>query len=308
VVVGAKWDEWRAWIEYWRLPEPDVALQYDLRGATTNTWWLDTPTVNMGFWGEADPSDPDAIEAANRALFDLVAGDASIEPGNTVLDAGSGFAVNAMQIASRHGARVVGLNVSKVQTDIGLRLVHDAGLEDQIELVIGDATAIPLPSETIDRVVSVEAAFHFSTREAFFEEAYRVLRPGGRLALVDMLPLAPGNRRQRVLAKMLARALVVPESNFYGIEDYVERVKAAGFVDIRAESIFDSTYQPFRRWLRRTILRQSKGKHPLFSLPATVYLVYPMDYVRLTATRPPAEAPTVEVVIEVEESQVDRPV
>jgi cyclopropane fatty-acyl-phospholipid synthase-like methyltransferase len=279
---------WRGWIRYWRMTEPSAELHYDLRGPRTMTAWIETPLANMGFWQGLDTGDPDAIEAANHALFDMVAGEAGIESGDRVLDAGAGFAVNAIRLADRHRARVTGVNVSTVQTDIGIRLVHQAGMEDQIELIVGDATRLPIPDGTIDRVVSIEAAFHFSSREEFFAEAFRVLRPGGTIALVDLVPLPPTGAVQRRAARLLSRALAIPSSNFYGVDEYIARVVAAGFRDVRAESIVEQTYTPFRRWIGRTIARQMRGKHPMFAVPSMVYLAYPIDYIRLRATKPSA--------------------
>ncbi len=290
--MGRRSETWRGWLRYWRAPESDAALHYDLRGERTMSAWIDTPLANMGFWEGLDPADPGAIEHANSALFDLVADEAQVAPGDRVLDVGAGFAVNAIRMADRRGARVTGVNVSGVQTDIGIRLVHEAGMEDEIELVVGDATSLPIPDGTIDRVVSVEAAFHFSSRDRFFAEAFRVLRPGGTLALVDLVPLPPAGPVQRAAARLLSRALAIPAANFYGIDEYMSRVAGAGFEDVRAQSIIDHTYTPFRRWIGRTITRQMRGKHPLFALPSMVYLAYPVDYIRLSATRPPAPPAT----------------
>ncbi|NUH37889.1 class I SAM-dependent methyltransferase [Streptomyces samsunensis] len=50
------------------------------------------------------------------------------------------------------------------------------------------ATALPFPDETFDKVVALESAFHFSTRDQFFAQALRVLRPGGLLVTADVIP------------------------------------------------------------------------------------------------------------------------
>jgi SAM-dependent methyltransferase len=52
--------------------------------------------------------------------------------------------------------------------------------------VVGDAARLPIADGTADGIISVEAAFHFSSRRAFFEQCYRVLRPGGVVTMSDI--------------------------------------------------------------------------------------------------------------------------
>ena len=52
--------------------------------------------------------------------------------------------------------------------------------------VAGDAVRLPIADQTVDGIISVEAAFHFRSRRAFFEECFRVLRPGGVLSMSNI--------------------------------------------------------------------------------------------------------------------------
>ena len=96
---------------------------------------------------------------------------------------------------------------------------------DAVRLAVGDAC--------VDPVHSIEAAFHFDTRDSFLAEARRVLRPGGKVILTDVT-------YRRALADW------APEANIWSGEgEYRRRCEAAGLEVERLEDITDRTLKPF---------------------------------------------------------------
>ncbi len=185
------------WPRFLAQKRADPGSLYDMRGEGAMQSGGEVPVVNMGYWVGIQTHEPEAIERAVFALFDRVAEGARIEAGMHVLDAGCGFGTNGLHLLQKHGAaRVTGLNVSSVQLETAARRTKAAGLEERVEWVLGDVTKMPVADASVDRVVSVEAAFHFDTRDLFFAEAHRVLRPGGFLSLVDLVAPPPAPLRR----------------------------------------------------------------------------------------------------------------
>lgn len=108
---------------------------------------------------------------------------AEIRDGQEILDVGCGFGGTLATIAEQFTAkRLTGLNIDGRQLALARQRIPA-----HIELVEGDACALPFPDQSFDRVLAVECIFHFPSRPDFFRHAARVLRPGGNLTLSDFL-------------------------------------------------------------------------------------------------------------------------
>ncbi|MFE9030773.1 SAM-dependent methyltransferase [Streptomyces iakyrus] len=112
-------------------------------------------------------------------------------PGQLVLDAGCGRGETTARLGAA-GCRALGVDIQPAQVDQARRRF---GSRSGARFAVADATAlpqraadVPLPDGSFDRVHCLEAAFHFGHegRKAFLSESFRLLRPGGRLVLVDV--------------------------------------------------------------------------------------------------------------------------
>ena len=269
----------------------DVTRVYDLLStdvATQNGLYL-----NLGYW-----SAEQTLDEACQALAALVAERASMGPGDRVLDVGFGFADQDIYWLRTYAPdHIQGLNITASQVAVARGRVRDLGLEERIDLREGSATDMPLPSDSVDTVVALECAFHFKTRERFFEEAFRVLRPGGRLVTADIIPMPLSDDwltrlKQRWSWGLVANKFAIPAENVYGRDIYAEKLEACGFGDVEVASIRDRVYTPLHDYLSRhpeTLDRL----HPATRLPARLALgmsaesVYGgLDYVLAVAYKP----------------------
>ena len=157
---------------------------------------------------------------------------AALESGETVLDLGSGAGLDVFLSASRVGpsGKVYGLDMTDEMLELAARNRSELGAEN-VEFIKGDIEEIPLPDASVDVVIS-NCVINLSVdKPQVFEEAHRVLRPGGRFAVTDVVTTrAFTPEEQADMAKWsgcVAGALTRDE--------FVDGLTAAGFSDVEFE-------------------------------------------------------------------------
>lgn len=215
--------------------------------------------INLGYWKNAD-----SMDDAARDMAHLLGEHAEIAASDTILDVGFGFGDQDLYWMKTFKPKsICGLNITRDQVNEARELVRKNKLEDKIDLRFGSATDIPFEAKSFDKVIALECAFHFDSRDDFFHQAFRVLKNGGRLSMADIIPISTNNGQWKpgllawILEPIRLAAWKIPRCNYYdGVDEYRSRLEKAGFTNVQITSIKDDVFVP----LRKKVL--SINKHP----------------------------------------------
>ncbi|MGH3772738.1 MAG: methyltransferase domain-containing protein [Pseudonocardiaceae bacterium] len=236
-----------------RGPGPASSLTEAIVSYYDETWldyrllWLnpDNLAVHFGYTDASTRGHTDALTNMNRVLADRV----RIQPGERVLDAGCGVGGSSLWLATERGAHVVGITLAARQAAMARRHAARRGLTDRVHFDVADFTATPFPDASFDIVWAVESLCHAPRKTAFYQEAARLLRPGGRVVVADFIraarPLDPAG--EQLLHEWLD-GWAVPDIDTSA--EHLGHLAAAGFTDARLDDVTVHTRPSLRRLYR----------------------------------------------------------
>lgn len=220
---------------------------YDETWVDYRLLWLnpDNLAVHFGYADESTRGHTEALKNMNRVL----ARRAGIQPGQRVLDAGCGVGGSSLWLAQECDAEVVGITPVASQVDMARRYAARRGLADQVRFEQADYAATSFPDASFDVVWVLEALCHAPSKAAFYREAARLLRPGGRVVVAEYV------RTDRPVDEVGERLLhewldgwAIPDID--SPEEHRAHLAAAGFTDVRLDDVTEHTRPSLRRLYR----------------------------------------------------------
>src|SRR5215468_5724847 len=199
--------------------------------------------------GSADPVTSNIYEAGDTAGLPTGAVNASLgcgnptaladlRPGETVLDLGSGGGIDVLLSARRVGptGKAYGLDLTDEMLALARRNQAEAGATN-VEFLKGEIENIPLPDNSVDVIISNCVINLSADKDRVLREAFRVLKPGGRFAVSDVVTRGevPAELRQSILLWVGCIAGALQDS------EYVAKLAKAGFeaIDVEPTRVYD---------------------------------------------------------------------
>ena len=201
--------------------------------------------IHLGFFepgdasGDSDDFESHGFQRALERMIDAIVAPARIRATDHIVDAGCGVGGTAFYLAEKHGCAVTGVNLSRKQLEIANGKAVDSDLRDRVRFEYADCSRrLPFGDESVDAVVNIESACHYSDRGTFFREVHRILKPGGRLVASDCLTrdgLTPAEVQRHLAPLCELWAWAELES----IATYSRRLSDAGLDLIEFERLAD---------------------------------------------------------------------
>ncbi|UVF17657.1 class I SAM-dependent methyltransferase [Microvirga terrae] len=254
--------------------------------------------VHHGLWTTGRETVDQAVEALIAHLADALA----LAPAQHVCDVGCGYGATAEWLVRHHGVRVTGVTLSAAQLR---RAEQRADGLPGLHFRRQDWLANTFENGAFDHVIAIESSEHMPDKQRFFDEAYRTLKPGGRLAVCAWLARdRPPRWEERLLLEPICREGRLPgmgtEAEYRvwagkagfsvdGFEDLSRRVRRTWSLCAGRVATKLLTRSDYRRYL---LDARSKNRVFALSLPRIwlAYLTGSMRYGFLTAHKVPDRA------------------
>lgn len=256
-------------IEHPNVTKTSIRRHYDLLSPFYRLLW--GQHIHHGLWDEADERFELAPKLAQVRLTETLADAADIKAGDDVLDVGCGLGGSSIHLARTRGCRVTGVTISGVQKLWATIAARKNGVGKQVRFLRDDIERIVFDPERFDVVWSVECTEHLFDKPAFFHQAAKWLRPGGRIAICAWIAGdEPLSDEQRRTVERVCEGMFCPSLGTAG--DYEAWLREAGLTEI---AVRDWTSRVARTWeicLDRVRASGTGKLAPVFGRDATLFL------------------------------------
>lgn len=222
----------------------DIVEHYDECYWEYRTAWLNSENlaIHYGYWDENTRSHSDSLLNMNRAL----AKKAGIKAGDKILDAGCGLGGSSIWLAENFNVTVTGITLSPSQVEHATRFAEKRGVADRVKFKVADYCKTPFEEESFDIVWGLESVCYALHKKLFTDEAYRVLKKGGRLVSADGFSLKESfNEEEWVRVVTCLDGWAVP--NLATPEGFKQYLQESGFSKVDYSDITANTMPSAKR-------------------------------------------------------------
>lgn len=218
-----------------------------------NTWldyrvcWMNRKNraVHFGYFNEDVKDHNNSLENLNQVMANKI----SLYAGDLVLDAGCGQGGSSFWIAENIGAKVKGITLVPHQVEIANKDSFERNLTDKVSFSIQDYCNTSFADETFSVIWACESLCHTVEKANFYKEAYRLLKPGGRLIVAEYIrkdrPLSAAYER---LLKEWLSGWSIPDIDTW--DEHCMNMGMAGFTDIDMQDVTANILPSLRRLYR----------------------------------------------------------
>lgn len=159
-------------IQYYKESENAYKDSWDLKNSLA---------IHYGYWDEKVKSFPESLVRMSEVMMRT----AAIKPTDLVLDAGCGVGGSSIFLANTAGCKVTGITLSPQQVEQATANAAKNAVENLVDFKVMNYSATEFPDASFDVVWGCESICYAEDKAIFIEEAFRLLKPGGRLVVAD---------------------------------------------------------------------------------------------------------------------------
>ncbi|HEU4860857.1 MAG TPA: methyltransferase domain-containing protein [Chitinophagaceae bacterium] len=159
-----------------------VDYYLESENAYKDSWDLNNShAIHYGYWDEKVKNFPQSLLRMNEVMMEA----AAIKSSDKVLDAGCGIGGSSIFLAKKLGCKVTGISLSEKQVTQAKELADKQKVREKTEFKVMNYCATGFPDKSFDIVWGCESVCYADDKEQFVREAWRLLKPGGRLVVAD---------------------------------------------------------------------------------------------------------------------------